>query len=291
MHYIVLDLEWNTALDRSSGKYVNEIVEIGAVKLNDKFKEIDRFSCLIISKLTNRLSGRFKRLTGITNFDMQSGIPFEEAISSYQKWAGKNAVTMTWSNSDIYSLYDNYSAFLGVSGVPCITKYVDLQKYAQAILLRNGKDISNQISLSAAADMFGIDYSSLGLHRAVDDGVLGAMILEKSYDKKIFKEFIADTTQKDYYRKLMFKPYIICDINSPKINKKAMCFNCEICGKRAERISNWRFKGHSFRADFKCEKCDESFIGCVSFKNYYDRVSVKKYKVRAKAKQTASAGK
>lgn len=283
MNYVILDLEWNTALEKESGKYVNEIIEIGAVKLNDKLREIDRFSAFVSSKLTNKLSGRFKNLTGISNEDMLGGRTFEEVMKEFSAWAGKNTVTLTWSNSDIYTLYDNFHTFLGVDGIPFITKYVDLQKYAGAIFLRDGFDINNQISLSTAADMLEIDYKSLALHRAVDDSSLTAMIFKAVYEKRIFKEFIVDTSKKDYYRKLTFKPYIISDINNPKINRKAMYFSCDKCGKRAQRISQWRFKGKSFRSDFVCDKCGDSFIGCITFKNCFDKVTMKKYKVRAKS--------
>ena len=194
MNYIILDLEWNTALEKKSGKYVNEIIEIGAIKLNEKLKEIDRFSAFISSKLTNKLSGRFKNLTGISNEDMLSGKTFEEVMREFSAWAGKNTITLTWSNSDIYTLYDNYNTFLGIDGIPCIAKYVDLQKYTQAIFLRDGFDINNQISLATAADMLEIDYKSLALHRAVDDSDLTAMIFAAVYEKRIFKEFIVDTS-------------------------------------------------------------------------------------------------
>lgn len=286
MNYIILDLEWNTALDKVSGKYVNEIIEVGAVKLNDKLKEVSRFSSFVTSRLTSKLSGRFKNLTGILNEDMLSGKSFEDVMTDFKAWAGKNTITLTWSTSDIYTLYDNFHTFMGLNTIPCISKYVDLQKYAQAIFLRDGFDINNQISLSAAADMLEIDYHSLALHRAVDDSSLTAAIFRSVFEKRIFKEFIIDTTKKDYYKKLTFKPYIISDINNPKINHKAMYFMCDKCDRRAERVSPWRFKGKSFRSDFVCSKCNDSFIGCITFKNCFDKVSVKKYKVRAKATET-----
>lgn len=279
MKFIILDLEWNTAIDRKIGRAVNEIIEIGAVKLDERLCEIDRFSCMVVSQLTDRLSGRFKNLTGITNDDMLGGLPFSEAIVRYEKWAG-NALTMTWSNSDIFALYDNYSIFLGQNRVSCISKYMDLQKYTQRVLSDAGVKITNQISLSAAADMLGINYSDLGLHRAFDDCELGAMILKSVYDKELIKKYTVDTEKKDYYKRLTFKPHIICDINSPKINKKAMNFKCDDCGRKAERISQWRFRGRSFRADFHCKKCNTYFLGCVSFKNCFDKVTVKKYKIK-----------
>lgn len=283
MNYIVLDLEWNTGMERKSGKFINEIIEFGAVKLNDKLEEIDRFSCFVVSRLSKRLNGRVKRLTGITNDDMRGGLPFEEVSKQYRSWAGSNAVTMTWSNSDLYTLYDNYHAFMGLNTVPCIGKYADLQKYVQVMIREQLSQPRNQISLSTAADLLGVGYEDLALHRAVDDAALGAAVLRQVFDKKMFKTFVVDTSKNEYYEKLMFKPYIISDINHPKINQRYMnSFLCDTCEKHTERISPWRFKGHSFRADFRCNRCGDTFVGCVTYKNFFDHVAVKKYKVRAK---------
>ena len=38
---MILDLEWNTAYSKSEGQFINEIIEFGAVKLNEKLKVID----------------------------------------------------------------------------------------------------------------------------------------------------------------------------------------------------------------------------------------------------------
>ena len=36
MSFVILDLEWNTAFCKQLNKYVNEVVEFGAVKLDSK---------------------------------------------------------------------------------------------------------------------------------------------------------------------------------------------------------------------------------------------------------------
>ena len=50
MNYIVLDLEWNQAANKKN-RYAKilpfEIIEIGAVKLNDSFQIIDTFQEVI----------------------------------------------------------------------------------------------------------------------------------------------------------------------------------------------------------------------------------------------------
>ena len=47
MNYIIMDLEWNNAYMKSAQKFVNEIIEIGAVKLDENLQEVGTFSELI----------------------------------------------------------------------------------------------------------------------------------------------------------------------------------------------------------------------------------------------------
>lgn len=47
MEYIIFDLEWNNAFNYRTQKGINEIIEIGAVKLNDNLEVIDTFKQLI----------------------------------------------------------------------------------------------------------------------------------------------------------------------------------------------------------------------------------------------------
>ena len=84
MEYIILDNEWNTTFKKINGKCFNELIEIGAVKLDENLKEISRFSVLIRSTFTKKLSSRFQRLTNITTEEMRTkGMTFEQAISLY----------------------------------------------------------------------------------------------------------------------------------------------------------------------------------------------------------------
>ena len=65
MSYVILDLEWNGAFCKSAQKFVNEIIEFGAVKLDEKLNVVDTFSSLITPKIGKRLSGKVKQLTKI----------------------------------------------------------------------------------------------------------------------------------------------------------------------------------------------------------------------------------
>ena len=67
MNYIVLDLEWNSAYHKKQGRFVNEIIQIGAVKLDNDFNVIDTFLVYIKSEIVKQLNKRVIELTGITN--------------------------------------------------------------------------------------------------------------------------------------------------------------------------------------------------------------------------------
>lgn len=276
MYYILLDLEWNSAYCKKLHCFVNEIVEFGAVKLDENFNEVDRFTQIVRSSLTNKLSGRFKELTGMTNEQMQSGLPFNEALAIYRKWAGEDTITLTWSNSDLHTLYNNCINFTGNHKGAMVGKYVDLQRYFQYELALMGNPQKNQISLSNAAVLFGINFSNDDLHHALDDSVIAAAILRKCYNKKRFESFIVDTSSSDFYEKLTFKSHYLTDINNPLIDKTKLFFCCPICQKHAKRVSTWRYKKPWFHARFLCNRCNALFKAAVCCKRHFDRVDIKK---------------
>ena len=111
MHYIFLDLEWNNAYSKIHHRFVNEIIEIGAVKLNEDFEEIGRFDVFVKSRITKKLGSRFKNLTNISNEEMSEGVDFLEAVTKFAGFCGDDFITITWSNSDLYAIAENFHLF------------------------------------------------------------------------------------------------------------------------------------------------------------------------------------
>lgn len=284
MNYILLDLEWNNAYCKKSGGFVNEIIEFGAVKLDEQFRELERFDQMVRSSLTKNLTGRFRELTGITNEQMREGIPFADALAAYRKWAGEDTVTLTWSDSDLRTLYDNCQLFTDSERNARIGKYVDLQRYFQYELSLLGKGSKNQISLSNAAALFNIDIGDQTLHHAVDDSSIAASILRRCYCKEHFEPFICDTDAEEFYQKLRFKAYYIHDLNSPLIDKSKLSFSCPVCKKKAKRIKAWKYKIPWFQSCFSCQNCGKTFQAGVSFKRCFDHTVTRKKLFPEKAK-------
>ena len=271
MQYIILDLEFNSAYSKHRHKFVNEIIEFGAVKCDEQLNIIETFSELITPQISKKLNSHVTALTHLTLDELkESHNTFSHIISKFRKFLG-DGVLMTWSNSDILVLMENYRYFFGNDHISFIKYYVNLQKYCERAI--GYTDKSRQLGLSACAGMLGIDFEENSLHRAYNDAQLSAACFRKVYDEDLFREFLY-ACDEDFYRRLTFKNYNICDLKNPHADKKEMYFNCELCGKRALRLSKWRLKNRSFRAHFRCIRCRRDFEGRIIFKQCYDHVSV-----------------
>ena len=108
MNYIIFDLEWNQGPEEEQS--VGEIVEIGAVKLDDRFETVDELRLYVKPFLYPKLHNRIAALTGIRQQDLQTqGLPFPEAYARFADWCGEECVWMTWSTSDLPVLFFFFS--------------------------------------------------------------------------------------------------------------------------------------------------------------------------------------
>ena len=113
MNFIIFDLEWNNAYNYKLKRGMNEIIEIGAVKLDENLDVVDTFKQLIKPQLSKKLGSRFKNLTHITIDEINdNGIPFEKAFDDFAKWCGRgDKLFLSWSTSDLYTLVANFKYF------------------------------------------------------------------------------------------------------------------------------------------------------------------------------------
>lgn len=56
MYYIIMDLEWNNSYMKSAQRFVNEIIEVGAVKLDENLNTVSTFSEIIKPVLSKKTS-------------------------------------------------------------------------------------------------------------------------------------------------------------------------------------------------------------------------------------------
>lgn len=269
MSFVILDLEWNAAFSKKRGKYINEIFEFGAVKLDDNRNIIDRFSVLVKPTIGKFMNPYVKKLTNLTFADLKdSDMNFQQAISAFAEFLG-DSILMTWSTSDLLALLENQNYFTGSDKIPFLTRYCDLQSYCEHIL--GVGSASRQLGLSTCAELVLIS-QEFEHHRALSDAELSALCFKKLFKKSVFDEFIEDASVEEFYRKLTFKSKHITDLRNPLVDRSQMFFDCPECSARCVQKSKWNVRSRSFKAFFVCPECKKEFAGQVFVKQKYEGV-------------------
>lgn len=285
MAYIVLDLEWNGAYSKKAHGYFNEIIEIGAVALDETMQVLSTFHRVINPVVSKKLTSVVKELTHITQEELQeNGGTFDDTMADFAAWVGDDATLLTWSNTDLLVLMENFTFFKGAPEIPFMSKYADIQPFCQKQM---GADMSQQMGLSRACETLGISAEDSELHRALDDAMLTARVFSRLYDATAFSPY-ARNADEEFYARILFKPVYIDDIDNPLIKRSDLCFACESCGKNLHRKTKWKFFGRRFFAEFVCRACKKTYAVRVQVKQHYDGVDVKrsiKEKVREQSKK------
>lgn len=272
MYYIIMDLEWNNVFVSRTKSFMNEIIEVGAVMLNENLEEVGEFSCFVKSKVGKKIRSNIKKLTHITNDDMRSGEPFETVMKSFEDWiGGRENVILTWGNSDIRVIIENFRFLTGRKTVPFLSNYTDAQRYFQ---LKRNIPVDRQLGLFNAAEDVGLDPNSFSHHRALDDSLLTAECFRQVYADD-FDGYIQPCDDM-FYEKLFFKPYAISNMNSPLVDKSLFNYTCEECGVKGKLVKKWRYSNQYFRANYVCPQCGKRVRVAVRFKKYFDRLDTRK---------------
>ena len=288
MEYIILDLEFNGAFSKKKQRFVNEIIEFGAVKCDEKLNIVDNFSVLVTPQISKKLNPHVSRLTHINMNELQqSNNTFTHVFSRFKRFLG-DGVLISWGNSDILALMENCLYYFGDEKIPGLTAYVNLQKYCERVL--DYHDKSKQMGLSTCAQRIGIGFDGESLHRALADAELTSLCFQKLYRPELFAEYIMPCSD-GFYDRITFKNYNIYDLRDPRIDRKELYFVCDVCGHKAWRKGKWIVKNKSVRAPFRCRRCKRNFEGRIIFKQCYDHVEVSRRAVDLPAEKDKKAEK
>lgn len=274
MSYVILDLEWNGSYSNKEHRYVNEIIEFGAVKTDENFNIVDRFEMLVAPQIGKKLCSKVKKLTNLTNEELRNkGCTFMHAVSEFTKFSD-GCTLITWGTSDILALIENYSYYTHKRELPFLKNYCDVQVYCENCLSFDNK--MSQLGLTTCAEMLAIAFDEGEQHRAYADAELTLKCLKVFIDDNPIDSYIEDASVSQFYERITFKNHFITNIDNPDVDKRKMRFHCDCCGRQASRQTQWRVRNKSFTAEFKCKGCGRSFIGRISFKKKYDCVLIKK---------------
>ncbi len=176
MKYVVFDMEWNQTYGRErrlpyGRTLTGEIIEIGAVRLDEDFRAEESFKVYVRPVYYKKLHSMVRRLTGITaELLREEGVTFREAYERFLAFCGDDFVTMTWGDSDMPVLRENIDAH-------SLPAWRAKNYNLQSIYMRKVSS-KNCISLETVAEALGFNDSSIKYHDAGCDAAVTARILE-----------------------------------------------------------------------------------------------------------------
>jgi len=184
MNYIVLDLEWNQC---PSGKSKEnpllpfEIVEIGAVRLNDRKKITGTFNRNVSPRIYRQLHYITRDIIKTTMKELDKGKSFPETVREFFDWCAEDGdyIFCTWGPSDLTELQRNCDFFGVEHTFPFPFVFYDLQK-SFSLCYDDGK---SRMSLEAATQRLAIP-ENLTYHSAFGDARYTAQIFQAmDFDK------------------------------------------------------------------------------------------------------------
>lgn len=174
-----MDLEWNqplsyasTPFKRVGDRLMFEMIQIGAVKLDEHRRLVGSFNRFIRPTHYQKLHPRIRRITGISQDDLSIAPVFPEAIKQFLIWCGQDYVLLTWGCDDISILAQNMAFFHVENSLPPV---YDLQ----LLFSRLTASGANRHSLRKAMAHFGIPAAAEHpFHSAVDDAYYTALVFQ-----------------------------------------------------------------------------------------------------------------
>ena len=247
MNYICLDLEWNQAAYKidEEEEIPFEVIEIGAVKLNDHMQIVGEFQRLIRPQVYPFLLRRTKEITGWTDRDLdEKGIYFEDACEEFLRWCGKDYIFCIWGSSDLTQLERNMSYFDIKIPWKFPLKYLDVQKL-YALQEHEGKV---RHALEHVIEKMEIP-TDLHFHHAFDDARYTGMVLQRINLREYESYFSIDyyKVPKNRFEETMFR----FDTYSKYIsrafplkeelmeNRRLREMPCQVCRHNLKKTVNW----------------------------------------------------
>lgn len=177
---IVMDLEWNSAsrgvkVDPDlAARMMFEIIEIGAVRLDENLKITGRFQRQVKPVLHTKIQRYIARVTQRTQQSLDEGVAFTDAFLDLMAFAGPAPVLASWGTSDPEVLISNMR-FHDMEEIP----FKALNTQAVFSAMAEGTRRGNQRSIEYALDYLRLE-KDLPFHEALSDATYAARILEET---------------------------------------------------------------------------------------------------------------
>ena len=176
--YVIFDLEMcrvNKYKRTEQFHYAQELIQIGAVLLDESYEVADRFETYVTPQF-GALDPVITNLTGITREKLKDAPSTEEALMRFSDWIPDDAILVEWSDSDRHQLYNElYGKDIYDDKLEdLLEEIIDCQE-----LFGEKMNTTRQYMLSEALIIAAIDDYSDGAHDALVDAINTAMLFKK----------------------------------------------------------------------------------------------------------------
>lgn len=263
MSYIVLDLEWNQSPQGKVGEIEAipfEIIEIGAVKLDEEHRQTDQFREVVRPQLYTELHYKTREIVTLRSIDFASARTFSEVIRDFFSWCGDAPCFCTWGPADLTELQRNLAYYNIPSPFPFPLMYFDIQKIFSIAY----EDRKSRRSLEYAVDFLHVP-KTIPFHSALSDAYYTALIMEHLTEKQIQSNSSIDyyrTPQNrrqeiylkyETYTKFISKPF---ESRTAAMKDRIVTSTaCYLCGKNVQKKIRWfAAGGHNYCCLAYCEE-------------------------------------
>ncbi len=262
MNYIVLDLEWNQCPGgkrREEAQLPFEIIEIGAVRLDEDLRETGTFREIIRPQVYTRLHFRTRQIVHLTEADFEGRRAFPEVFRDFLAWCGEDPAFCIWGSSDLTELQRNIAWHGMEQPFPFPFFYYDVQKLFSIVY----EDRKTRRSLEWAAQFLSLPEEQ-EFHDAYSDASYTARILQT-----IDPEVIRANSSIDCYRtprsrkeeiRVTYPGYVktisrpFADRYEAIRDREVSSTRCTFCGKPARKKIRWFSSGRNYHCLAWCEE-------------------------------------
>lgn len=263
MNYIVLDLEWNqgnAVKEQLKEELTFEIIEIGAIKLNEDLEMVGEFSQLIKPQVYQEMHHITSKLIHMRIEELNRGKTFVQVMQEFSDWCKEEEyIFATWGPMDLTELQRNmkYYQMSPLSDGPIM--FLDVQKLFSIAY----EDRKIRRALEWAVDYLNIE-KDIPFHRAFSDAYYTAKVLS-GLPAEVLVNVSYDTftppqnrdaeikVQFDTYQKYISREFE--DKISAFKDKEVASSKCYLCHRNLRKKVKWfTLNGKNYYCIAYCEK-------------------------------------
>lgn len=270
MAFIIIDLEFNNL--NGINKYYpdifnknpylkdiqieNEIIEIGAIKLDKYMKPLGQYKAYIKPSIIPILNPKVLEITKISKEDLEAGISFEEGMDGLRKLIDEDDIICSWAKDDITEIISN-AVYHKYNNLEWLKNYLDIQEYSTKILAHK-----KSLSLKNALEELKIRIDPDKLHDALNDAVYTSYVLKRIYNSRIIKNYVI----KDVYNMPALEVKNLQEYTLDETKVLEVCPKCKVNVdiEYPLRPISWRFLSIGI-----CPKCNSKVINEVVIKKTF----------------------